>query len=82
LRILIELTSPKVKINGKLFFYKGINFISEIEEAQKIYEVMGLTLLDTINYDLNKFLIVFEKIRDPLPGYPRSYKKIMKQPVI
>ncbi len=82
LRILIELTASKLKIGGKLFFYKGTNVFSEIQEAQKIMYIMGLHLVDTINYDAGKFLVVFQKISHSEEGYPRSYKKIIKQPVI
>jgi 16S rRNA (guanine527-N7)-methyltransferase len=82
LRVLVELTASKVKIGGKLFFYKGTNVSLEIREAQKIVGIMGLRLIDVINYDTEKFLVVFQKISKTQAGYPRPYKKIIKRPVI
>jgi 16S rRNA (guanine527-N7)-methyltransferase len=81
LNILIELLSGKSKIGGKLFFYKGKNYIDELKDSEQIQDIMGVKLEKIIDYPSDNHLLIFLKFRNSLPDYPRPYKKIIKSPV-
>ncbi len=81
LNVLIELTADKIKIGGKLFFYKGESYYEELRDSEKIQDIMGLRLIRDFNYNSNNHLLIFEKERKTTLGYPRKYKKIIKSPV-
>jgi 16S rRNA (guanine527-N7)-methyltransferase len=82
LNILVELLSNKTKIGGKLFFYKGKNYIDELQDSEKIQDIMGVKLEKIIDYPKDNHLLIFLKFRNSIPNYPRPYKKIIKFPVV
>ncbi len=79
---LLELTASKLKHKGRLFFYQGRDCYSQLNNSIKIQKLMGLELIEVKNYLPDKYLVVFEKRFKTTIGFPRSFKKILKNPVI
>jgi len=84
LRILLELTVPFAKKNGKIFLYKGINYMKELKNAQNAIQRLNVKLLDVREYEIldrKRFLLVFEKYDYTEKIYPRKFSKIIKNPL-
>lgn len=78
---IFELTSPFVKINGKIFLWKGVDEIKLIEKSKSFLIDLGLSIEETFNYELPYFkseriLLVLKKINKTPEKYPRSFRKI------
>jgi 16S rRNA (guanine527-N7)-methyltransferase len=82
--ILIELTIPFCRINGKIIFYKSKEVESEIKRSKDSVSKLGGridNLLEVRVPDLNEFrsFLVIEKIKDSPKIYPRNFNIIMKK---
>jgi len=82
--ILIELTIPFCRINGKIIFYKSKEVESEIKRSKDSISKLGGridNLLEVRVPDLNEFrsFLVIEKIKDSPKIYPRNFNIIMKK---
>jgi len=78
---IFELTSPFVKVNGRIFLWKGIDEIELIEKSTSFLNELGLIIENIFKYELPFFkservLLVLKKIKTTPLKYPRSFKKI------
>lgn len=86
LNILIELTSPLIKLNGELIAMKGKNGLKEYEDALSVIKKLGLKLKKIFNEELpesheERMNFVFDKIALSPKKYPRSYAEILAKPL-
>ena len=87
LRIILEYGVPFVKTGGYFVAYKSIKADEELENAQNAIKVLNVKLLDKIQYSLpleesrTGYLLVFKKLKDTLPVYPRQNGVIRKNPL-
>ena len=83
---LAEYTLPLLKAGGKLVAYKGINFEEELNNSNKILDILN-SKFDSINeYNLlnneKRCLIIVKKLRNCSSKYPRGGNKPRIQPII
>ena len=84
LNILLELTSPYVKIGGKVLAMKGSAAQEELTEAQNAVKKLGLALERVEEFPVDDgvhTLLVFKKIAHTPAQYPRRYAKIKQSPL-
>lgn len=85
LRILLELCVPFCKVEGSLLFYKGPNWLEEVEQAKRAMELLRVHLEQNVDYELlsgeKRTLLKFRKLAPTEPIYPRDTKKILKRPL-
>jgi 16S rRNA (guanine527-N7)-methyltransferase len=79
----IELTSPYLRVGGKLILYKGPSYKDELSEASSMLDELNLKLSDVKKYKLPDFdeyryYVIFEKLAKTSKRYPRSYSIIKK----
>jgi len=82
---LCEYCMPFVKLGGKFVAYKSGD-VSEIEEAQNAYKILGGKLVGVKAYSLpenygSRVLAVVEKIKNTPAKYPRGQGKERKNPL-
>lgn len=78
---IFELTAPFVKLNGKIFLWKGIDEIELIEKNIPFLNELGLKIENIFKYELpyyksERALLVLKKIKLTPEKYPRSFKRI------
>lgn len=83
LKILSEVESPTLKINGYFLPLKS-HIQEELEESKDILNKLNLKLENIINYTLpiessNRTILVIKKVDKTPEIYPRSYNKILKE---
>lgn len=87
LRIILEYGVPFVKTGGYFVAYKSIKADEELANAQNAIKVLNVKLLDKIQYSLplkesrTGYLLVFKKLKDTSPVYPRQNGVIRKNPL-
>ena len=87
LRIILEYGVPFVKTGGYFVAYKSIKADEELENAQNAIKVLNIKFLDKIQYSLpleesrTGYLLVFKKLKDTSPVYPRQNGVIRKNPL-
>lgn len=83
LPILLELAMPFLKVGGIFLAYKTDE--SELESAQNAMKVLGAKHLHTKFLNLpngdKRAIMVFEKVKQTPPQYPRVYGSIKKKPL-
>jgi len=84
--ILIELTIPFCRINGKIIFYKSKEAESEVKaNKDSVLKLGGRidNLLEVKVPHLNEFrsFIVVKKIKESPAIHPRNFNRIMKKPL-
>ncbi|MBQ7912834.1 MAG: 16S rRNA (guanine(527)-N(7))-methyltransferase RsmG [Clostridia bacterium] len=82
---LCEYCMPFVKVGGKFVAYKSGD-VTEIEEAQNAYKILGGKLSGVKSYSLpenygERVLAVVEKIKNTPAKYPRGQGKERKMPL-
>ncbi|MGL4647315.1 MAG: 16S rRNA (guanine(527)-N(7))-methyltransferase RsmG [Mycoplasmoidaceae bacterium] len=80
LKILIEISTPYLKINGLLIEPKSINVNQELEDAFEMIHLLSLREEKIINYNLwNRVhnVVVFKKTSLTPLYFPRSWKEII-----
>lgn len=82
---LSEYCMPFVKVGGKFVAYKSGD-ISEIEEAESAYKILGGRCKEIFRYALpegygERSIVVIEKVKPTPPKYPRGQGKERKQPL-
>lgn len=82
---LCEYCLPFVKVGGKFIAYKSGD-VTEIEEAQNAYKILGGKLTGVYPYALpeefgNRVLAVVEKVKNTPSKYPRGQGKERKMPL-
>ena len=85
LNILLELTTPFVKLNG-LFVAMKANVEEELKESESTYKELGANIksineFNLIKEDSKRTIIIYEKINKTDTMYPRTYDKIKKKPL-
>lgn len=82
---LLELSSPLLQINGRLICYKADNIEEELSDAMNIQDKLGMKLVSNRYYKLsnevNRRIIVFEKINDAEIKLPRKLGFAQKKPL-
>lgn len=80
LKILLEISTPYLKINGLLIEPKSTNYQNEYEAAKDIIDVLGIELLEIkeITFCKNHFIFVFKKLFKTPNKFPRAWKEIIK----
>lgn len=86
LNILLELSAPFVKNNGKLILYKGVNYQKEIEEAANAIKLLKLKKPTIYSYKIalslqDRVILVLEKGGNIDKIYPRRFSIISKKPL-
>ena len=86
LRILLEICSAPLKINGHMICYKSLKFEEEIEEAKNAFSVLNLKLISTKKVELptnkdTRILLDIIKEKSAPKKYPRRFSQILKKPL-
>lgn len=88
LNVLMELTSPFVKVGGKCVYMKADKTEEEIKEAKKASFEMELAQTNIYEYNLSlndevftRTIIEYNKKNKIKDKYPRQFSKIKKQPL-
>ncbi len=82
---IMEYMLPFVKIGGKAICMKGPNFQDELEESKKAIKILGgkIEKIETvfINNEIERNLIIVNKINSTPKQYPRGKGKPQKEPI-
>ncbi|NCB63083.1 MAG: 16S rRNA (guanine(527)-N(7))-methyltransferase RsmG [Clostridia bacterium] len=86
LRLLVELCLPYVKVGGKFLAMKAADCDGELSAAANAIQLLGGKLLPTYTYripgaDVERRVIMVEKVAPTPKGYPRRWAKIQKTPL-
>lgn len=86
LNTLLEYAAPFIKIDGLFVAFKGVNYNEEIKEAANAAKVLGMEILQTIDYNLSqsgltRTLVVYKKINHTPMQYPRGQNKPKVSPL-
>ena len=88
MKILVELSLPLVKVDGKMIAMKGKSAEVELDEALRAIRLLGGKLgsieqitLSSANEELSHPLIVVEKVAKTPVAYPRAFSQISKKPL-
>ena len=88
LPILLEYTSPYVKVNGKCIVMKGDNAKEELDLAKNAMNILKLRNIEKKEYkysytindeEYNRTILYIEKIGNTPNKYPRNYGQIKKK---
>ena len=82
LRVLAEYSLPFLKVGGHMLAYKARDVYNEITEAKEIVEKLGGKIVETIEYNVEKYersLVVIEKCKGTPEKYPRKQNQINNQ---
>lgn len=87
LAILLEYMLPFVKVGGKCICMKGSNVDVELKEAKKAIELLGgrIEKIDKFflpDRDIERNLIIVEKVKSTPDKYPRKAGIPSKQPIL
>ncbi|MBP3432013.1 MAG: 16S rRNA (guanine(527)-N(7))-methyltransferase RsmG [Clostridia bacterium] len=83
---LVEYLLPFVKVGGCAVIYKSSKVEEEIENARKAIDVLGGRIKTVKNYqiqegNLERNVVVIEKIKNTPPKYPRGQNKPKLNPI-
>ncbi len=86
LSTLAEYCMPYVKVYGYFIPYKAGNILEELEESKKAINVLGGQIECTNSFnlpgtDIERTLIVVKKLVQTPNTYPRSARKLAKEPI-
>lgn len=87
LPVLCEYCVPFVRIGGRFIAMKGPTGETEVETAQEAVSILGAKYSFTdhhnigVQREINRSLLVYDKIKHTPPQYPRMHSKIKKQPL-
>lgn len=86
LPILLEYTSPFIKVNGKCIVMKGDSVQDEIKISSNALNVLKLKLKSTFEYmytvnneEYHRYILIIEKNMCTPAKYPRNYGQIKKK---
>lgn len=85
LRVLCEIGLPLIKQGGALICYKGKLSETELGAGMTAAKMCGGKLSDEKRFTLfgsDRCIVVFEKVFETPPEYPRRYKKIISEPLM
>lgn len=86
LNILMEYCTPFVEKGGYFVALKGPDGFRELEEARHAMQILGMELTETLERKLpsteqERVLLVFQKVKETPPQYPRKAGKPCKKPL-
>lgn len=88
LNILMELTVPYAKANGKCIYMKSEKLEEEISESQNAVKVLSLKQEEILEYELlldteshKRKIIIYSKQKETPNKYARQFAKIKKMPL-
>lgn len=86
LRVLCELCLPYVKPGGRFLAMKAAECEEEVSQAGRAVSVLGGRLLPAFRYpipgtDVERRVVLVEKLSPTPKGYPRRWAKIQKAPL-
>ena len=86
LRVLCEICLPYVKVGGRFLAMKAADCDEELSAAAHGAELLGGRLLPSYRYhipgtEVDRRVIVVEKVAPTPKGYPRRWAKIQKSPL-
>ena len=88
LNVLIEICAPYVKVGGIFVAMKSNKWHEELEEVVKSSKMLGFNKytaneikLSDFDSDIERAIIVFDKITETNIKYPRKYAQILKKPL-
>ena len=85
LNALLELCVPFVKVGGYFVAMKGSAAKEEAEEAKRAAKTLGVTLSDTVDYEIEgggaRRILIYKKVAPTPSAYPRRYAQIKKKPL-
>lgn len=86
LSTLSEYCIPFIKIDGKFISYKSSISLEEINDANRAIEILGGKIISKNTYelpcsDMNRTLVVIDKIKQTLKKYPRRAGIPSKEPI-
>lgn len=88
LPVLLEYTSPYIKVNGKCIVMKGDNAKEELDLAKNAMNILKLRNINNKEYkysytindeEYNRTILYIEKIGNTPNKYPRNYGQIKKK---
>ena len=83
---LLEYLLPYVKIGGKCICMKGPKALEEIQKSKKALEILGGKIESIenikINEEMERNIIIIQKIKPTPSKYPRKAGKPSKEPII
>lgn len=87
LSTLSEYLLPFVKIKGNCICMKSTNIEDEIEHAKKAIDILGGRIVENVTFnlpesDLNRRLIIFEKVKNTPKNFPRKPGIPAKKPIL
>ena len=80
LKVLLEISTPFLKVNGILIEPKSISYQNEYEQSHNIIKALNLELLEikeTISFKKH-YIFIFKKNSTTSNIYPRLWKEIIK----
>lgn len=88
LPVLLEYTSPFVKVGGKCIVMKGDNVDDEIKLSYNALNTLKLKIVDKLNYnyvinneEYNRSILKINKSSNTPQKYPRNFGQIKKKPL-
>ena len=84
LNVLLELTTPFVKVGGAVLAMKGSAAMEELEEAKNAIKKLGLKLENVHHFPVDgadHAVIVLRKVAPTPAQYPRRFNKIKQFPL-
>lgn len=86
LRLLCELCLPFLKVGGRFLAMKSADCDGEIASAERAIGLLGGRLLPVYHYrlpgtDVERRVVIVEKLIPTPKGYPRRWAKIQKAPL-
>ena len=84
LNILLELTSPYVRVGGAVLAMKGSAAREELAEAKNAIQQLGLKLEQVRDFTIDgavHSVIVLRKVKSTPARFPRRYSKIKQSPL-
>ena len=86
LRILVELITPILKVDGYALVYKGKEYLSEIALAKYAFVTLGISVDSVLTHRLpteheERALLILKKNRETPLHYPRMFSQIKKTPL-
>ena len=86
LTTILEYMLPFVKIGGKAICMKGPGYKEELEQAKKAIEILGGRVKQVeslmVSGELERNIVIIEKIKNTPKKYPRGQGKPLKEPII
>ena len=84
LSILLELSSPLLKMGGRLICFKALVEQDELDHARVVGKQVGMELVDDQTYELDDYsrrILCYEKIAKPKLKLPRRTGLAQKKPL-